>query len=164
MKRNPLQNLIFKSGPVTMSLTSLTPERQHDLDHQVESLDLLDCIEPLGGNQSAHNPDYGNSNYPLQRGPLLSWPTQTTDLQRSPPHVSIPNQGPRGPSIPQEHRPPGPPTGHIQRGQPSPDSTQGPEAIQNHIEIIHEGKIHGCNICGKSFTSDQNLNFTDVER
>ena len=132
-----------------MSLKPLTPERQHDLDHKVESLDF---IEPLGGNQSAHNPDYGNPNHRLQR---LFWPTETTDLQTSPPQVLIPNQGPLGPLIPQGH---GPPTGPVQRGQPSPDSTQGPEAIQNHIETVHEEKKpHGCNRCGKSFTSNQNL-------
>ena len=132
-----------------MSLTPLAPERQHDLGYQVES---LDCIEPLGGNQSAHDPNYGNPNHRLQR---LFWPSETTDLQTSPPQVSIPNQGPRGPPIPQGN---GPPTGLVQRGQPSPDSTQGPEAIQNHIETVHEGKKpHWCNICGKSFTSNQNL-------
>ena len=135
-----------------MSLTPLTPERQHDLDHQVES---PDCIEPLGDNQSAHNPNHGNPNHRLQSGPHLFWPTQTTDLQTSPPQVSILNQGPLGPLIPQGY---GPPTGPLQRGQPSPDSTQGPDAIQNHIETVHAGKKpHGCNICGKSFTSDQNL-------
>ena len=132
-----------------MSLKPLTPERQHDLDHKVESLDF---IEPLGGNQSAHNPDYGNPNHRLQR---LFWPTETTDLQTSPPQVLIPNQGPLGPLIPQGH---GPPTGPVQRGQPSPDSTQGPEAIQNHIETVHEGlKKYSCDSCDKTYANKLGL-------
>ena len=100
-----------------MSPTPLTPGRQQDLDHQIE---FSHCIEPFEGNQSAHNPNHGNPNHRLQRGPLLSWPTQTTDLQTSPPQVLIPNQGPLGPLIPQGH---GPPTGPLQKSQPSPDST-----------------------------------------
>ena len=64
-----------------MSLTPLAPERQHDLGYyQVES---LDCIEPLGGNQSADDPNYGNPNHRLQR---LFWPSETTNEFKSAAH------------------------------------------------------------------------------